>query len=229
MTDIFNPKIQKERENFYRHSTVVIDLGKEALMLLLKYELSKSGVTLFDFLADNRHNLYHCVYTTCCRCRYYKPKKKKGFSLSVENLETILDNTGLKLETHRHGNFPQLCCSPIKNELTIDQLDYVLLRVLLGSLQLQSDVQQAVDNIETCRNESFFKADVARLEYVQYLEFKREIQDAILIVCRFCNTEDEMTKKLKDFMLKPMDMTSLYRRQKKILDAVEEVFNMGYA
>ncbi|XP_063415802.1 uncharacterized protein LOC134697454 [Mytilus trossulus] len=223
LEDIFDPQIQKERENFYRHSTVVIDLGKEALMLLLKYELSKSGVKFLDFLADNRHNLYHCVYTTCCRCRYNKPKTKKGFSLSVENLETILDNTGLKLETHRHGNFPQLCCSPIKNELTIDQLDYVLLRDLLGSLQLQSNVQQAVDNIETCRNESFFKADVARLDYVQYLELKREIQDAILTVCRYCNTEDEMTKKLKDFMLKPMDMTSLYRRQKKILDAVEEI------
>lgn len=226
---MFDPKIQKERENFYRHSTVVIDLGKEALMMLLKYELSKSGVKFVNFLAANRHDLYHCVYTTCCRCQYYKPKQLKGVSLSVEHLETILDKTGLKLEKHRHGNLPQLCCSPVKKVLTIDQLDFVLLKVLLASLRLQYDVQKAVDNIETCRNESFYKADVARLEYVQYLEFKREIQDAILTVCRYCNTEEEMTKKLKDVMLKPMDMTSLYRRQNKILDAVEEVCNMGHS
>ncbi|CAG2253467.1 unnamed protein product [Mytilus edulis] len=94
---------------------------------------------------------------------------------------------------------------------------------MLTSLKLQFYVQQAVDTIETCRNESFYKADSARLEYVKYLEFKTEFQDAILTVCRYCNTEKEIVGKMKAIMLRPLDMTSLYRRQQKILDAVEEI------
>ncbi|XP_052103260.1 uncharacterized protein LOC127736713 isoform X2 [Mytilus californianus] len=219
----FCPIIQKERENFYRHSTAVLDLGKEALAMLLKHELSKNGVKFVDFLAENRHNFYHCVYTSCCRCQFYIPEKLKGFPLSVEHLEIILNSKGTKLNEHRHGNFSQLCCSPVNHDLTIGQLDFVLLKLLLASLQLQSYVQQAVDKIETCRNESFYKADIARLKYVKYLEFKTEFQDAILTVCRYCNTEKEMVGKMKAIMLRPLDMTSLYKRQQKILDAVEEI------
>lgn len=219
----FDPTIQKEREHFYRHSTAVLDLGKEALGMLLKYELSKNGVKFVDFLAKNRHDFYHCVYTSCCRCQFYIPEKLKDLPLSVEHLEIVLNSKGTKLKEHRHGVFPQLCCSPVNHNLTIDQLDYVLLKLLLASLQLESYVQQAVDNIETCRNESFYKADSARLEYVKYLEFKTEFQDAILTVCRYCNTEKEMVGKMKAIMLRPLDMTSLYKRQQKILDAIEEI------
>ncbi|XP_071124715.1 uncharacterized protein [Mytilus edulis] len=219
----FNPTIQKEREHFYRHSTAVIDLSKEALVMLLKYELSKNGVKFVDFLAKNRHHFYHCVYTSCCRCQYYIPETLKDLPVSVEHLEIILNSKGTKLKEHRHGVFPQLCCCPINSNLTIDQLDYVLLKLMLTSLQLQFYVQQAVDTIETCRNESFYKADSARLEYVKYLEFKTEFQDAILTVCRYCNTEKEIVGKMKAIMLRPLDMTSLYRRQQKILDVVEEI------
>lgn len=192
--------------------------------MLLKYELSKNGVKFVDFLAKNRHHFYHCVYTSCCRCQYYIPETLKDLPVSVGHLEIILNSKGTKLKEHRHGVFPQLCCCPINSNLTIDQLDYVLLKLMLTSLQLQFYVQQAVDTIETCRNESFYKADSARLEYVKYLEFKTEFQDAILTVCRYCNTEKEIVGKMKAIMLRPLDMTSLYRRQQKILDAVEEVY-----
>lgn len=229
LTDILEQTVQKERENFYRHSTVVLDLGKNALAMLLKNELSKQGVKFSELLTSNQHDIYHCVYTNCCRCQYYIPKTFKEFSLSMDHLEIIFNKKGIKLAEHRHGNFPPLCCNTVNYDLTIDELDYVLLKFFLACFELPFYVEQAIDTIETCRNESFFKADVARLEYVKYLEFKTEIQNAILTVCRYCNTEIEMFEKLKDVMLKPLDMSFLYRCQKKILDAVEEVCYMGTA
>lgn len=229
LTDILEQTVQKERENFYRHSTVVLDLSKNALAMLLKNELSKQGVKFSELLASNQHDIYHCVYTNCCRCQNYIPKTFKEFSLSMDHLEIIFNKKGIKLAEHRHGNFPSLCCNTVNYDLTIDELDYVLLKFFLACFELPFYVEQAIATIETCRNESFYKADVARLEYVKYLEFKTEIQNAILTVCRYCNTELEMMEKLKDVMLKPLDMTFLYRCQKKILDAVEEVCNMGTA
>ncbi|OPL21160.1 hypothetical protein AM593_01343, partial [Mytilus galloprovincialis] len=221
--NILEQEVQKERENFYRHSSVVLDLGKEALGMLLKHEISKSKITFLDFLSESRHDIYHCVYATCCQCPYYKPKKFKEHELSIHHLEILLNEKGKKCPEHRPGDFPQLCCSPVNHNLTIDKLDYVLLKCFLASFQLPFYVKQAVDDIETCRNESFNKAEVAGLAYVKYLEFKRDIQEALLIVCRYCNTEEEMMKKLKEVMSRPLDMTYLLTHQQKIFDAIEKI------
>ena len=60
----------KERENFYRICTMLLDHGKESLETLLNNDLINQNMTFEDFLRNNEHEIYHLCYNTkmCCQC-----------------------------------------------------------------------------------------------------------------------------------------------------------------
>lgn len=61
---------QKEQENFYRNSTVIVDHGKESLSAVLENDFSNTTTTFEDFINKHQHDIYHLCYnkSPCCQC-----------------------------------------------------------------------------------------------------------------------------------------------------------------
>ncbi|CAG2207453.1 unnamed protein product [Mytilus edulis] len=147
--------IQKERENFYRISTIIVDHGKESLTLLLDNELNSNNQTLEDFINLNQHEIYHLCFNryTCCQCVNRKLPRTTPASrvLHPDQLNILLDKNGKTLSCHNIKSTAQFCCCPAKAALTTKFLDLTLLRCLLINFASicppNSNIRLAVDDL----------------------------------------------------------------------------------
>ncbi|CAC5370499.1 unnamed protein product [Mytilus coruscus] len=92
---------QKERENFYRNSTVIVDHGKESLSAVLDNDLSNTNMTFEDFINTHQHDIYHLCYNkfSCCQChgRRFVPANQSRI-IYPDQLDILLDKSGQDIE-----------------------------------------------------------------------------------------------------------------------------------
>ena len=223
---------QREKENFYRISTVIVDHGKESLMLLLDNELKTSNQTLEDFINLNQHEIYHLCFNhvnryACCQCKNGKLPLRTLASrvLHPDQLNLLLDKTGQQLPCHNISSTSQLCCCPAKSTVTTAHLDLTLLRCLLinfASICPQnSNIRLAVDYLIGYRNKLYGHAQEAKCSDSDYKLYKIQIEAVILTIAKSCNKENEMKQKLKDAEVRPLDETICQQYQNCLLYEIQ--------
>ncbi|XP_071164813.1 uncharacterized protein [Mytilus edulis] len=128
--------MEKERENFYRIISLILNLGTKAKRELLIRYLSTENITLQYLLSIYEHDLYHLYYNTvkCCKCtpNYRLPRKRV---LNLVQLEILFDRKPSKPlgASPLQCNASEFCCCQLssKPSLTADHLDFTLVRCLL--------------------------------------------------------------------------------------------------
>ncbi|VDI40777.1 Hypothetical predicted protein [Mytilus galloprovincialis] len=216
---------QKERENFYRISTIIVDHGKESLILLLENELKASNQTLEDFINLNQHELYHLCFNryACCQCKNGKLPLTTPASrvLHPDQLNILLDKSGQQLPCHTIRSSLQFCCCPAKSTLTTKHLDLTLLRCLLINFASicppNSNIRLAVDDLIGYRNKLYGHAQEAKCSETDYILYKSQIETVILTIAKSCNKEREMKQRLKDAEVRPLDETICQQYQNCLL------------
>ncbi|CAG2207449.1 unnamed protein product [Mytilus edulis] len=212
----------KERENFYRVSTIIVDHGKESLALLLDNELNSNNQTLEDFINLNQHEIYHLCFNryACCQCLNGKLPLTNRV-LYPDQLNILLDKTGQQLPCHTIRSTLQFCCCPAKATLTTKHLDLTLLRCLLINFASicspNSNIRLAVVDLIGYRNKLFGHAQEARYSDTDYTLYINQIEAVILTIAKSCNKESEMKQKLKDAEVRPLDETICQQYQNCLL------------
>lgn len=120
------------RKNFYRIVTLIIDHGADAMRCLLEYLIKKNHrISFRDFVSNHQHEIYHQFNNNiCCQCpkNYRRPCKTV---ISVWQIDTLFDKNSPKHSNHRHSSKCEYCCSTIKPNLKLDEIDITLLRYFL--------------------------------------------------------------------------------------------------
>ncbi|CAG2206514.1 unnamed protein product [Mytilus edulis] len=119
------------RNNFYRIATLIIDHGADVMRSLLDQFIRKKYNSLKDFVSKNQHELYHQFkYDICCQCprHYQRPDKQH---ISSWQMDTLFETNGPKLSCHKPNSKCEFCCSDVKPNLQISDLDIILLKFFL--------------------------------------------------------------------------------------------------
>lgn len=120
------------RKNFYRIATLIIDHGADAMRCLLDNFIKKNyRISFRDFISHHQHEIYHQFNNNiCCQCpkHYRRPCKTV---ISVWQMDTLFDKNSPKHSNHRHSSKCEYCCSAIKPNLKLDEIDITLLRYFL--------------------------------------------------------------------------------------------------
>ncbi|VDI58373.1 Hypothetical predicted protein [Mytilus galloprovincialis] len=218
---------QKEREHFYRNSTVIVDHGKESLAAVLENDLANTKLSFEDFIYRHQHDIYHLCYNThpCCQCpggRFVPANKSR--ILNPSQLDILIDTSGSTLNGH-NPNTSQTskhCCRPAKKSLSISNLDITLLRCLLMNFAINcrtnSILNQDIENLVRCRNTLYGHAKEAKLTDSNYTKYKTDVEGIILRIARFCNIENEMRQKLNDAAQRPLDEAILLQYQNTLIE-----------
>ncbi|XP_071146076.1 uncharacterized protein [Mytilus edulis] len=209
---------QKERENFYRNATVIVDHGKESLSAVLENDLANTKLTFEDFINKHQHAIYHLCYnkSRCCQCptgRFVPANNNR--ILHQRQLDKLLDTNGSTLNGH-NPNTPstfQHCCRPAKKSLSTSNIDITLLRCLLMNFaqncRTNYILRQDIEDLVECRNTLYGHAQEARLNDSDYAKHKTNEEGIILRIAQFCNIENEMRQKLIDVSQRSLDDTIL--------------------
>ena len=123
---------QKERCNFYRFSTRIVDHTKEVFIDLIDLSLVHKHLSFEDFINVNQHEIYHFCYSTgrCCQCTsgYTSPQKH---ILYPSQLDKLLDKNGATLPCHRTTRRVAYCCCKAIPGVSTRVLDVTLARFIL--------------------------------------------------------------------------------------------------
>ncbi|VDH97319.1 Hypothetical predicted protein [Mytilus galloprovincialis] len=222
---------QRERENFYRISTIIVDQGTESLSAVLDNDLSNTTMSFEDFINRHHHEIYHFCYnrrnTPCCQCaggRFMQANVMK--IMYPGQLDILLDKSGPTMLGHNPNlsGTSQHCCRPAKQSLAIANLDITLLRCLLVNFakncQTNSTLMQDVEDLVKYRNTLYGHAQEARCSDSEYTKYKTKVEGVILRIARFCNIENVMRQKLNDASQRPMDETILKKYQNALLEQI---------
>ncbi|XP_063429155.1 uncharacterized protein LOC134712004 [Mytilus trossulus] len=219
-----------DQENYYRFSSIIVDHGKEALVILLDNDLSNQNLSFENFLNKHQHEIYHLHYVDkklrCCQC-------PSGFSsqagpqrvLYAYQLDILLDKHGQKLPCHYLSSTRPYCCSLAKPGVTTKELDITLARCLLVNFSTicppGSPIRRAVDTIVDCRN----KLGHAREAKMPASDFQKDVADielAILTIAQVCNVENDMKQKLHDVKNRSLDQTLCIQYQNRLLQEMNQ-------
>jgi hypothetical protein len=122
----------KERENFYKNSTLIVDHAKDSLVDVLKLHLTLKNLSFENFINLHQHDIYHLCFNKrrCCQCpqRYVLPHNRV---LYPSQLEILLDKNGVARSCHVPGRRADFCCCLAKPGVTTNVLDITLARCLL--------------------------------------------------------------------------------------------------
>lgn len=216
---------QKELERYYRHSTLILVHGKEALSAVLENDLANRNLTFEDFINRYQHAIYHLCYnkSPCCQCitRRFLPKIR---ILYPGQLDLLLDTSGSTLYGHNPNTSQtsQYCCRPAKQSLSTSNLDTTLLRCLLMNFalncQTNSVLMQDIDDLFEYRNILFCHVKDARLTDSYYAKHETDAEGIILRIARFCNIENEMRQKLNDASQRPLDESFFMQYQNILIE-----------
>ncbi|XP_052106447.1 uncharacterized protein LOC127738984 [Mytilus californianus] len=216
---------QKQRENFYRTSTVIVEHGKEVLVLLLEDDLLKRNLTLIDFINLNKHGIYHLCYNKnpCCQCTGGKLlwKSPPQRVLYPSQLDILFDKTGPKMAGHNLNVRPFCCCSA-KRSLSCAYLDLTLLRCLLVKFAPSciGAVRQDVEDLIKYRNNLHGHSEDGKMSSADYSVYKIQIERVILSIAKQCNKEKIIRQKLEDAAIRPIDDTICTQFQNILLDEI---------
>lgn len=120
----------KQRENFYRISTLITDNTKTSFVDLLELHLTRNGISFEDFINQHQHQIYHLCYNRrCCQCTPGYVRENNRI-LYYPQLEVLFDKS-TKKSCHSVGSSGEFCCAKPKAAIATDDLDITLIRVLL--------------------------------------------------------------------------------------------------
>lgn len=72
MTLILSVKImsQKERENFYRQTTRIVDHSRDTVVSLIELYVRRNHISFEVFINTNQHAIFHLCFNKkpCCQC-----------------------------------------------------------------------------------------------------------------------------------------------------------------
>ncbi|CAC5382292.1 unnamed protein product [Mytilus coruscus] len=119
------------RNNFYRIATLIIDHGADVMRSLLDQFIQKKYISLKDFVSKNQHELYHqFTNDICCQCSKYYQRPYKQV-ISSWQMDTLFETNGSKFSCHKPISKCEYCCSTVKQNLQINNLDITLLKFFL--------------------------------------------------------------------------------------------------
>lgn len=214
----------KERENFYRISTVIVEHGKEVLVLLLEDDLSKRNLTLIDFINTYQHVIYHLCYNkhSCCQCTGGTLARRNTYSQRVLHpcqLDILFDKTGPTMTGHNFNSRVQFCCSAAKQSLTTTCLDLTLLRCLIINFvpSCTGAVRKDVEDLIKYRNNLHGHSQEGKISDTDYSGYKKQIESVILSIAKHCNKEQIIRQRLHDATVRPLDETISIQYQNTLL------------
>lgn len=160
--------MSKERENFNRISTIIVENGRECLANLLEVDLSNKKLSLTEFIDLNKHDIHHLCYNKfpCCQCNggQLPPNTPPRRILHTKQLNIIFDKTN-RILGHVQSTSPKECCFPAKRNVTLDDFDITLTRcMLINFTTICQPVRQAVDALTNLRNDVYGHAKEHRLQ-----------------------------------------------------------------
>lgn len=217
---------QKHRENFYRTSTVLVEHGKEVLVLLLEEDLSTRNLALIDFVNLNQHTIYHLCYNKhpCCQCtRGTLPRNTPTKRvLYPSQLDILFDKVGPTMTGHDLNSRSQFCCSTAKQSLTSACMDLTLLRCLLINFvpSCTGAVRQDVEDLIKHRNNLHGHSQEGKISAADYSVYKTQIESVILSIAKQCNKEQIIRQRLNDATVRPLDDTICTQYQITLLDEI---------
>ena len=117
----------KERDNFQRFNSLIVDNSKDACINILKLHLSNKKQSFEQFINFNQHAIYHlCFNEPCCKRSCTSHRKR---ILQLPQLELLFDKNGSTLPAHIGD--PEFCCCIAKPNIQCDILDITLAYSLL--------------------------------------------------------------------------------------------------
>ncbi|CAC5422207.1 unnamed protein product [Mytilus coruscus] len=130
---------EKLRENFYKSNALFVDIVAKTKRALVEHHLASARTTLPDFLNKNQHKLLHMCYENklCSQCENVNPPRKTKHGLSSKQLETMFNKLGPSAKK-TDDNVLEFCCFVAKENVTVDDLDITMLRVLLLNFCLET-------------------------------------------------------------------------------------------
>ena len=117
----------KERDNFYRFNSLIVDNSKDAFINILELHLSNKKQSFEQFINNNRHGIYHlCFNKPCCKgvC-----KSRRKCVLQRPHLESLFAKNVSALPAHTGD--PEFCCCNPKPNIQSEVLDITLAYSLL--------------------------------------------------------------------------------------------------
>ncbi|XP_076117631.1 uncharacterized protein LOC143085265 isoform X2 [Mytilus galloprovincialis] len=216
---------QDERENFYRHSTLIVDDTNEVFLGLVDLHLTNESLSLIKFIENNQHAIYHLCYNniTCCSCL---PQAKKPIGsphsriLHPSQLDILFD-INKKDPNHKPQNRAKHCCCPVNTQLQRDDLDLTLARCLLVNFSNvvpdHSQERHSLEKLIKFRNNTYGHAAKGTISNKEYTDNRKEIEASIMILAKRCGKEEEFRQKLKDSKVRPLDETICRQLQTSLL------------
>lgn len=139
MTLILSVKImsQKERENFYRQTTRIVDHSRDAVVSLIELYVRRNLITFEVFINTNQHAIFHLCFNKkpCCQCVSRQiPFSYPNRVINESQLTLMIDANGSRFPSHIVNCKINFCCCKAKPNLSMDVLDFTIARVLLINL-----------------------------------------------------------------------------------------------
>lgn len=124
--------LSKQKRNFYRICTLIIDHAADAMRCLLHHFIQKTyRIPFKDFVINHNHEIYHKFnITSCCQCTTSCRLPCKQVLSSVQ-MEMLFDKSAPKLSCHRQSSQYEFCCSKVKQNLLINDIDITVLKFFL--------------------------------------------------------------------------------------------------
>lgn len=225
----YENKMSKERENFYRISTIIVENGRECLANLLEVDLSNKKLLFREFIDLNKHYIHHLYYNKypCCQCTGGRlpPNTSVSRILHTEQFNIIFDKTN-RIPGHIENKKSKECCFPVKQNVKLDDFDITLTKCMLTNFatncQPGSYVRQAVDALIKLRNEVYGHAMKASLTDAEFLIHQSALKVVILTISRACGKEDEMGDKLVNVYRRPLDKAMCMQYQNLLLKDIRQ-------
>ncbi|XP_052106536.1 uncharacterized protein LOC127739013 [Mytilus californianus] len=217
---------QRQRENFYRTSSVIVEHGKEVLVLLLDDDLSTRNITLIDFIDQNQHEIYHLCYNEdpCCKCTGGTLSRNTPSQrvLLPSHLDILFDKTKPKIAGHNFKSRSKLCCSSAKQSLTTACLDLTLLRCLLINFAptCTGAVRKDVKDLIKYRNNLHGPSKEGIISDADYSVYKKQIESVLLSIAKQCNKEEVIRQKLNEAAVRTMDDTMYIEYRNTLSDEI---------
>ena len=216
----------KERENFYKNSTLIVDHVKDSLVDVLELHLTLKNLSFEDFINLHQHDIYHLCFNKrrCCQCPqgYVLPNSRV---LHPPQLEILLDKYGVARSCHVPGRRADFCCCLAKQSVTTNVLDITLARCLLINFcddvfRRNCSLRKNIEMLHQMRNKLYGHAKEGRITEVNYRIDKNEIESAILEIAKVCGNETEKKQIFMDLEKRSIDETLCIQYQNTLLEHI---------
>lgn len=217
---------QKERENFHRKLTLIVDNASETFRDFFDFDLGCQGIRLQDFIDKHQHAIYHFCFnkTPCCACPVGPFRGQTNRILHPTQLDIIFDTTGSKLSHHNQRQANKYCCCPANPKITSTDLDLTLCRFLLvnftSAAPSGSPQRTAIEELIQMRNDSCHTTDGA-ISDNEFQTNKVQIEQALLVLASKCGKTQKVKQRIKDTVLSPLDERTFLDNHKLVLLQVE--------